>query len=233
MKTAVIVPTYNERENIERLIDSIRKLDMGIKIVVVDDNSPDGTGDVADRLSSQFNNINVLHRESRLGLGTAYMAGFRHAISEGEELILTMDADLSHDPKYIPSLLNEAQSGTDLVIGSRHISGGEIKNWSLWRRFLSKGANIFASKILGLDSRDNTNGFRCYSRKVLERIIKDPPLSDGYSFLIEVATRCQREGYSVRELPIMFVDRQFGVTKVSWREIIKALYTVLRLRWRL
>lgn len=230
MKAAVVIPTYNERENIARLIDSIQKLALGLKIVVIDDNSPDGTGKIVDGLASQADGLDVIHRESRLGLGTAYLAGFEWAIAEGMDLILTMDADFSHDPKFIPLLIDKVQSDADVVIGSRYVSGGKIRNWSFWRRFLSKGANLFACKILGLNSCDNTSGFRCYKRRVLKNILKNPPFSDGYSFLIEITTRCQREGYLVKEVPIIFVDREFGMTKISWWEIIKALYTVFRLR---
>lgn len=230
MKTAVIIPTYNERDNIERLINRIQDLGIGIRIVVVDDNSPDGTGEIVDELAAKSDGIEVIHRQGRLGLGTAYLAGFRHTISDGIDLTLTMDSDFSHDPKFIPSIVEAARAGADVVIGSRYVPGGAIKNWGLFRRFLSKGANLFAGKTLGIRSRDNTSGFRSYKREVLEGILKDPPFSEGYSFLIEVATRCQREGCSVKEVPITFVDREFGTTKISWREILKALYTVVRLR---
>jgi len=230
MRTAVIIPTYNESDNIEPLVRDILALGEVTEIIIVDDNSPDGTGEIADELARVYRGIKVIHRPAKLGLGTAYITGFRKALALGADCILTMDADFSHHPRYIPALLARSQDA-QLVIGSRYVDGGGTVNWGLHRRILSRGANTFARLILGLKAHDCTGGFRCYRREVLESIELDEIFSDGYSFLIEMLYKCQRGGWEIAEVPIVFEDRRRGASKISRREIFKALYTVLCLGW--
>ncbi len=229
MKTTVIVPTYNERENLADLVGQILDLDIGAHVIVVDDNSPDGTGELADELAARNGRIRVVHRRGKLGLGTAYVAGFKQALAEGADRVVTMDADFSHNPRYIPALV----SLTDryhVGIGSRYVPGGGVMaNWGMHRKLLSWGANHFVRLILGLKARDCTAGFRCYRREVLQNIDLDRIFSNGYSFLIEMMYKCQRLGYTFGETPILFENRRRGDSKISQKEIYKAMYTVLRL----
>lgn len=229
-RVAVIIPTYNESENLERLVRLILSLPLEAEIIVVDDNSPDGTGQIADHLAAEDGRIQVIHRPGKMGLGTAYIAGFRRALSLGAEYIVTMDADFSHHPHYIPSLV-ACSNGAHVVVGSRYVQGGGTRYCSLKRRLLSRGANGFARLILGLEAKDCTAGFRCYRREALESVDLDSIFSDGYSFLIEMLYKCQRRGHRIREVPIIFEDRRHGMSKISRREIFKAIYTVLRLAW--
>ena len=230
MKTFVIVPTYNEKENLEPLTQRLLDLPGDLHVVIVDDNSPDGTGEIADRLAASHPNpIHVLHREGKLGLGTAYIAGFQYAIKARADLIITMDADFSHPPERIPAMIDKIQSGYDVVIGSRYVPGGATSECTLPRKILSWGANTFARTLLGLQAHDATAGFRCYHRKVLASIALDDIFSDGYSFLIEMLYKVQRKGWRVGEVPIVFHNRQQGVSKISRAEIYKAIYTVVRL----
>jgi dolichol-phosphate mannosyltransferase len=224
----VILPTYNERENLPSLAAAIRTLPFSMGIIVVDDGSPDGTGRLADELASDDSRVKVIHRAAKLGLGTAYGAGFRLALSIGADPILTMDADFSHDPRYLPALL-EASSQFDLVIGSRYVKGGSTLNWGPGRRTLSWGANAVAHLMLGLNARDCTAGFRCYRRRVLETVDLEAIRAEGYSYLIEMLFHCQSMGFSVGEVPIVFADRRRGHSKISQAEILKAGLTVLRL----
>ena len=241
MKTiaiAVIIPTYNESGNIEALAKEILALRLGsgqalgdtTKIIIVDDNSPDGTGKIADELAKLYSGIKVIHRPAKLGLGTAYIAGFKEALALGADRILTMDADFSHHPRYIPDLVVKSRDA-QLVIGSRYVDGGGTVNWGLQRQILSKGANTFTRLVLGLKAHDCTGAFRCYRREVLESIELDKIFSDGYSFMIEVLYKCQQRGWEIGEVPIIFEDRRHGTSKISRREIFKALYTVLCLGW--
>ncbi len=230
MRGAVIVPTYNEAENIERLVTQILGLGLNLQVIVVDDNSPDGTGQIADRLAAADEHVSVVHRAGKLGLGTAYIAGFKTAIERGAPLVLSMDADFSHDPGYIPAMVDLVAS-YDLVIGSRYAKGGGARDCTFMRRMLSRGANLFAKINLGLKAHDCTAGFRCYRRHVLEAIELDTIFSSGYSFLVEMLYRCQKKGFTVGEVPIIFVNRQQGASKISRMEIFKAVYTVLRLRF--
>jgi dolichol-phosphate mannosyltransferase len=227
----VIIPTYNEKENLETLVQRLLALPIDLGVIVVDDNSPDGTGEIADRLATVHNGrVKVLHRSGKLGLGTAYVTGFRQAIADGSHFVVTMDADFSHPPERIPQLLSEAQNGYDLVIGSRYVQGGRTVECSLPRKMLSWSANVlFARTLLNLKARDATAGFRCYRLQVLESVAFDEILSNGYSFLIELLFRVQQAGWRVGELPIVFHNRQEGVSKISRSEIYKALYTVCRL----
>lgn len=228
---AVVIPTYNEAENIEPLVARLLALPLPLHVIVVDDNSPDGTGDIVDRLAAADGRVIPIHRPAKLGLGTAHIAGFRRALADGAQVIVSMDADFSHDPRYIPAMVDR-MGECDLVIGSRYVRGGGTRYCTLPRRVLSWGANALARVMLGLRARDCTAGFRCYRREVLERVGLDEIFSEGYSFLIEMLYRTQRLGYRVGEVPIIFENRRRGASKVSRREIYRALYTVFRLRFR-
>lgn len=225
---AVVIPTYNECDNIGSLVGEIAGLGIGTRIIIVDDNSPDGTGQLADQLGREYEGIEVIHRPGKLGLGTAHIAGMKAALAGGAIHILTMDADFSHRPRYVPSLLSKL-SEYDLVIGSRYVRGGGTVGCTPPRRALSRGANLLAHVVLGLSATDATAGFRGYHRKVLETLALDSILSDGYSFLIEILYRCQRQGWRIGEVPIVFENRQRGASKISRTEVWKALHTVLRL----
>lgn len=230
MTTRVIVPTYNEKENLEPLVRRLLAQPIALGVIVVDDNSPDGTGKIAERLAAEFQGrVHVIHRTGKLGLGTAYIAGFQHAMAEGAEFIVTMDADFSHPPEKVVEMVTKANQGYDLVIGSRYVPGGKAVECTLPRKFLSWTANFFARTLLGLKAHDATAGFRCYRRQVLESIALDQIFSDGYSFLTEMLYKVQRKGWRVGEVPIVFHNRQQGVSKISRNEVYKALYTVVRL----
>jgi dolichol-phosphate mannosyltransferase len=230
VKTAVIIPTYNESDNIVTLVEEIVALQAVAHIIIVDDHSPDGTGQIADELAQQYQEVHVIHRPGKLGLGTAYIAGFKLALTLPTDCIVTMDADFSHHPRYIPSLIAQTRV-YDLNIGSRYVDGGGTINCNLWRRFLSRMGNTAACLTLGLEASDCTAGFRCYRREVLETIDLDAIFSSGYSFLVEILYRCQQLGYRIGEVPITFENRQQGASKISSGEIGKAAYTVLRLGW--
>lgn len=230
MQASVVVPTYNERENIESLVEQLLALPLALYVLIVDDNSPDGTGDLADTLAARNDaRVSVIHRPAKLGLGTAYVAGFEHALARGADTILTMDADFSHHPRYIPAMVEMSGAGFDLVIGSRYVRGGGTRGCSWRRRLLSWGANGFARVLLGLRARDATAGFRCYRREVLESVEPREIRSSGYSFLIEMLYRAQRHGWRVGEVPILFDNRRLGKSKISRAEILRAMQTVLRL----
>jgi glycosyltransferase involved in cell wall biosynthesis len=231
-RALVIVPTYNEKENISRLVTRLRALAGDVHVLVVDDNSPDGTGAIADGLADSDAGVFVLHRAGKLGLGTAYKAGFAFGLEQGYGLLCTMDADFSHSPESLPALLAKARNGYDLVVGSRYVPGGAVEGWPTSRKILSYGANWLAHLVLGVSIRDCTAGFRCYQRQVLERVDLDAIFSSGYSFLIEMAFHVQRAGFRCGEVPITFVNRTVGDSKISKTEIYKAFYTLLRLRTR-
>lgn len=228
MRVLVIIPTYNERENIEALIRALLDLPLPLEVMVVDDHSPDGTGELVEGMAAEDPRIHVIHRPAKLGLGTAYVAGFRFGLARGYERILTMDADFSHDPAYVPALVARSQEA-DLVIGSRYTVGGEVVDSPWYRRLLSRGANTFARAMLGLTPRDVTAGFRCYRPEVLHRVRPETIRAEGYAFLIEITYRVQRAGFRIAEVPIRFRDRRYGRSKISRREIWRALQTVLRL----
>jgi len=230
METAVIIPTYNESDNIVTLIEEIVALQAVAHIIIVDDNSPDGTGQIADELARRHQEVHVIHRPGKLGLGTAYIAGFELALTLPIDCVVTMDADFSHHPRYIPSLIAQTRV-YDLSIGSRYVDGGGAINCNPWRRFLSRMGNTVARLSLGLKASDCTAGFRCYRRQVLEAIDLDTIFSDGYSFLVEMLDKCQQLGYRAGEVPIIFENRRQGASKISRSEIWKAVYTVLRLGW--
>lgn len=228
VQAVAIVPTYNEVENLEPLVARLLGLDAGLAIIVVDDNSPDGTGQLADALAARHPEVQVIHRPAKLGLGTAYKAGFTSALAMASPLVITMDADFSHDPRFIPAMLARAAE-YDVVIGSRYVGGGGTEGCTLFRIALSRGANLFAKTLLGLHASDCTAGFRCYRRQVLESIHLDRIYSEGYSFLIEMLYWVQRAGFRVGEVPILFRNRRRGASKISRREITRAMATVLRL----
>lgn len=229
MRPAVIIPTYNESDNLAALLADLHTIVPDLTIVVVDDNSPDGTGQLADQFAAQNPRIHPIHRPRKLGLGTAHITGIKWALSQNLEPILTMDADFSHSPRYLPDLIR-AISNLDTVIGSRYVPGGGTLHCSLPRKTLSRGANTFARLMLGLKATDCTAGFRAYRRAVLDSIDLDRIVSNGYSFLIEMLYLCQKGGWRIGEVPIIFEDRRRGKSKVSKQEIIKALDTVVRLR---
>ncbi len=226
----MIVPTYNERENLANLVGALRSQRGDIHVLIVDDNSPDGTGVIADALAAGDAAVHVIHRADKLGLGTAYRAGFNYGLAHGFEYLCTMDADFSHDPASLPLLIDMASTGVDLVVGSRYVPGGKVVGSTAMRRFVSRGANSLARAFLGVSIHDCTAGFRCYRRRVLETIDLDSIFSSGYSFLTEMAYYCQRAGFRVGEVPITFTNRTQGASKISKREIYKAFYTLIRLR---
>src|SRR5262245_41828916 len=226
----VVIPTYNERENIGALLPLILELPR-FRVLVVDDNSPDDTAGVVAQLAREEPRVGLLSRPGKQGLGTAYLAGFRRALAEGAQFIYEMDADFSHDPRYLPALLGAAETGYDLVLGSRYVPGGGTANWGLVRKLISRGGNIYARAILGLPVMDATGGFRCYRRRVLESIDLDAIHSNGYSFQIELVYRARQAGFRVGEVPIIFPDRRVGQSKMSRRIVLEALVTVWRLRF--
>ncbi len=227
----IIIPTYNERENLKSLCDQVLTALPSADLLIVDDNSPDGTGQLADQMAAENPRINVLHRSGKLGLGTAYIAGFRFALAKGYEFVFEMDADFSHDPVYLPALLGAAKDGAGVVIGSRRVPGGGTENWGLSRQLISAGGSLYARTILGLDVRDLTSGFKCFRREVLAAIDLDAVRSNGYSFQIEMTYRAVRKNFSVAEVPIIFVDRRAGQSKMSSKIFAEAMGMVWRLRF--
>lgn len=229
MKSMIIIPTYNERDNIEKLVDEIFSLEDEFYITLVDDNSPDGTGDIADRLKEKYERLHVIHRPGKLGLGSAYIEGFRYALEKGMDYIFEMDADFSHQPKYLHVML-EAMKDADLVIGSRYYEGVRVDGWRFRRLLISKFANMYASYIVIIPVWDFTSGFKCYRRKVLESIDFKKVRSDGYSFQIEMKTYTYRLGFRLKEIPIIFHGRGSGSSKFSRQIAWEAFWTVLKLR---
>jgi dolichol-phosphate mannosyltransferase len=229
MKALVIIPTYNERENLPRLIPQILSQGSEFQVLVVDDNSPDGTGEVADGLAAADPRVHVMHRDGKRGLGTAYVAGFKWALAEGFDYVFEMDADFSHDPDDLPRLLAGAESG-DVAVGSRWVGDGGTRNWSMLRTFISRGGSIYAKTILGVPVNDLTSGFKCFSSYVLERLDLDSIHSNGYAFQVEVNYRCHRLGYQIVEVPIVFVDRRVGESKMSPWIVLEAMVVVWKLR---
>jgi len=230
MKTLIIIPTYNELENLRPLLQEIFSYAPKTDVLIVDDNSPDGTGKLADEIHNENPQVHVLHRAGKLGLGTAYIAGFKYAVAHDYDAAFEMDADFSHDPRYLPDFL-KAIEHADLVIGSRYIPGGGTPNWSFLRRFISGGGNIFARFMLGIPVQDCTAGFRCYRRQVLESIDLDTIQSQGYAFQVEMAYRVMQQGFKIVETPIVFMDRRIGKSKMSRKIVIEAFIYVLRARF--
>ena len=230
----VVIPTYNEAPNLARVVDAaiaeLGKLVPGeYRILVVDDGSPDGTGAIADRLAAEHPEVEVLHRDHKAGLGQAYLAGFRRALAAGAELMIEMDADYSHDPRFLGSLLDAAKDA-DVVLGSRYVPGGGVRDWGIVRRLVSRGGGVYARVILRVDVRDLTGGFKCIRREVLEAIDLESVRAEGYVFQIEVTYRALLAGFRVREVPIVFRDRTEGASKMSTRIAVEAMWLVPRLR---
>jgi dolichol-phosphate mannosyltransferase len=222
----VCLPTYNERENLEPMLTALlERLGPDDRVLVIDDTSPDGTGELADRLATEYDRVEVLHRPAKEGLGPAYLAGFRRALAGGAELILEVDCDLSHDPDDVPRLI-AAAADADLVLGSRYVAGGHIENWGLARRFVSRAGSLYAQILLWAPVKDLTGGFKCYRREVLERIDLDSISSHGYAFQIETTYRALRAGCRVVELPITFTDREAGSSKMSGPIVLEAIWRV-------
>ena len=231
-RTLLVLATYNERENLPALVEAILALGLpDLDILVVDDNSPDGTGQLADELAAAHANLRVLHREGKLGLGTAHVAAMRHAIEHGYDFVATMDADFSHDPRYLPAILAR-KDDCDLVIGSRYVPGGGVRNWGRLRRLMSWGANAYVRLLLGLKPRDCSGAYKCYRVATLRRVDLDGIVAKGYAFQEEITWRMQLAGARIAEVPILFENRRLGQTKMSFREIAALFTTVLRLRWR-
>ncbi|MCP4684642.1 MAG: polyprenol monophosphomannose synthase [bacterium] len=228
-RALIVFPTYNERDNIEKIVHAVLPLDARINVLIVDDNSPDGTGDIADRLVKDQEKVHVLHRKNKEGLGKAYLAGFTWAIEQKYDFIFEMDADFSHGPEYIKDFLREIQNN-DLVIGSRYISGVNVINWPMTRLLLSYFANVYTRIITGLPLRDATGGFKCFRRQVLESIDFNDVKSSGYSFQIEMSMRAWKSGFRIKEIPIIFVDRVAGTSKMSKKIMREAIWMVWALR---
>jgi len=230
-RALVIIPTYNERENVTNIVPLVLEQDPRLEVLVVDDNSPDGTGDLADALAGASGRVHVMHRPGKQGLGTAYRAGFRWAIEHGYDYVFEMDADFSHDPKHLPKFLREI-ADADLVIGSRYLNRRvTVINWPMSRLMLSYFANVYARHVTGLKLWDSTGGYKCYRRAVLEAIDLDRVRSNGYSFQIEMSFRAWRKGFRIKEITITFSDRNVGRSKMSGAIVREAIWMVWRLRW--
>ena len=233
MRATVCLPTYDERANLERMIRALQPvLRDGDRVLVIDDNSPDGTGAIADSLAVELPFVSVLHRPLKEGLGPAYLAGFRRALDDGAELVLEMDCDFSHDPADVPRLIAAAEDGADLVLGSRYVPGGSIPNWTLARRAVSAAGNLYARIWLQSPIHDLTGGYKCYRRALLEGLDLDTIQAKGYAFQIETTYRARRAGYRVIEIPIAFVDRERGVSKMRGAIVLEAIWQVPLLRLR-
>jgi dolichol-phosphate mannosyltransferase len=231
VRAVVCIPTYNERENLEAMVRALaRVLGPDDRVLVIDDNSPDGTGEIADRIAAGCDYVDVVHRPEKQGIGPAYLDGFRHALAAGAELILEMDCDFSHNPADVPRLIAAAEDAA-LVLGSRYVRGGGTENWGLVRRAISRWGSLYAQIVLGLHVRDLTGGFKCYRRAVLEAIDLDAIAARGYAFQIETTYRAIRAGFRVVEVPITFVDREVGGSKMSRSIVIEGFWRVPALRW--
>ena len=229
MKPLIVIPTYNERENLPCLVPELLGKDPSLEILVIDDSSPDGTGEVAETLSAESDRVHVMHRQGKLGLGTAYVAGFEYALNRDYDRVIQMDADFSHRPQDLPLLLESADNA-DLVIGSRNVAGGQVENWSLLRQLISKGGSLYARTILGLPVRDCTAGFKCFRREVLETIDFAGIRSNGYGFQVEMNYLCHSAGFKIAEVPVIFPDRSAGSSKMSSRIFLEAVILVWKLR---
>lgn len=236
MSVAIVLPTYNEADNIERMLRSLREVIPKATIVVIDDASPDGTGRIAESCAAELGSIEVVHRSGKAGLGSAYRHGFRLAIDRGFDTIVSMDADFSHDPQVVPSLVAEIDRGADAAIGSRYVPGGGTRDWPLHRRVLSRWGNLYTGSILSVGVRDCTSGFRAYRASALAAIDPDSTTAEGYAFLTELVVRLCRSGKHIVEVPILFVDRRYGTSKMSARIVVESMLLVTRWgvghRWR-
>ena len=229
MKALVIIPTYNERENLPELMRRIFAEGLPLEVLIIDDNSPDGTGEAADALAAADPRVHVMHRPGKMGLGSAYVAGFRYAIEHDYDAVFEMDADFSHNPDSLPEFLRELENA-DLVVGSRYLHGVTVVNWPLKRLILSYLANVYSRVITGMPIKDATGGFKCFRRQVLESLDLSRVKSDGYGFQIEINFKAWRKGFRIREIPILFVDRRAGESKMSRRIVWEAAWMVWRLR---
>ena len=229
MKALVIIPTYNERENLTELLRQIFVLGLHVEVLIVDDNSPDSTGELADQMAAADPRVHVLHRPGKMGLGSAYVTGFRYALERDYEAIFEMDADFSHNPESLPVFLKELETA-DLVLGSRYLHGVTVVNWPLSRLILSYLANVYSRVITGMPIKDATGGYKCFRRQVLEAIDLSRVKSDGYGFQIEINFKAFRKGFRIKEIPILFVDRRAGESKMSRKIVWEAAYMVWRLR---
>jgi dolichol-phosphate mannosyltransferase len=233
VRATVCLPTYNERENLPRMIEALAGvLRDGDRVLVIDDGSPDGTGEIADQLAGRHAFVDVLHRERKEGLGRAYIAGFHRVLATDAELVLEMDCDFSHDPADVPRLIEAAEGGADLVLGSRYVPGGGTRNWGIVRRAISRGGSIYTALFLRMGVRDPTGGFKCFRRTVLERLSLDAITPRGYAFQIETTYRAKRAGFRVVEIPIVFADREVGHSKMSRAVVLEAIWRVPLLRLR-
>jgi dolichol-phosphate mannosyltransferase len=231
MRATVCLPTYNERENLARMIEALGQvLRDGDRVLVIDDNSPDGTGEIADGIAAAHPFVEVLHREQKEGLGRAYIAGFHRALAGGAELVLEMDCDFSHAPADVPRLIEAAENGADLVLGSRYVPGGSTRNWGLVRRLISRGGSVYTALFLHMGVKDPTGGFKCFRRSVLERLDLEQITPRGYAFQIEMTYRAKQAGFKVVEIPITFVDRVDGESKMSRSVVLEAVWRVPLLR---
>lgn len=230
VNSLVIIPTYNERENVAAVIKKLNSLNTGVDILIVDDNSPDGTAEIIKGLQKECKNLSLLKRSGKLGLGTAYIKGFNWALERGYQYILEMDADLSHNPDDVPRLIKECKKGYDLVIGSRYCDGVNVINWPIKRLLLSYSANKYTRIVTGLPIKDATAGFKCFNRKVLEDISFNRVKSSGYSFQIEMNFRVWKKGYSLKEIPIVFEERSEGKSKMSKNIVFEAVFMVWKLK---
>ncbi|MGB9736462.1 MAG: polyprenol monophosphomannose synthase [bacterium] len=230
MRMLVIIPTYNEAENIEQLLHEVLTYLPDTEVLVIDDNSPDGTGKIVDQLAGSNTHIHVMHRAEKMGMGNAYNQGFRYAIDQGYDVVFEMDADFSHKPSDLPKLLNKLDDN-GLVIGSRYVDGGGTVNWGLLRKLISWFGNFYARIILGMHIKDMTGGFRCYNVQALKRVDLDQVKSDGYGFQVEMAYRIKQAGYNIEEVPIIFEDRRAGQSKMSKDIVIEAFIRVLMMRF--
>jgi len=229
-RVLVITPTYNERENLHAFLDALFAVAPQVDVLIVDDNSPDGTGALADEVAARDPRVHVRHRAGKLGLGTAYLEGFQWALAQGYDVVFEMDTDLSHDPRYVPEFIRAIEAGADVVIGSRNIPGGGVEGWGPGRHFVSKGGSVYARTILGLDVHDLTSGYKAFTRDALQRIDLGGVKSNGYSFQIELTYRAVLRGMRVAEVPILFVDRRAGASKMSRKIFAEAVVMVWKLR---
>lgn len=229
-RTLIVTPTYNEKDNLPRFIDAVRSALPEADLMVVDDNSPDGTGAIADSIAAKDEHVTVMHRAGKLGLGTAYIQAFQQGLAKGYDRFFEMDADLSHDVRYLPDFVDALDNGADVVIGSRNIPGGGVEGWGLGRHVISKGGSLYSRTILGLPVKDLTSGYKAFTRRALEAIDIDGVHSNGYSFQIEMTYRALRKGMKVKEVPIVFVDRTAGASKMSRRIFVEAIGVVWKLR---
>ncbi len=232
MKSFISIATYNESHSTERLVRGIFALDVqDLHIVIVDDNSPDGTAEIVETLQAEFPSIHLIKRSCKSGYGSAQLEGFKYALRSSADIVISMDADFSHDPAKIPELLDALKQGFDVVVGSRRVEHGRVVGWNMWRKFCSRGAMMISKALLGIKTKDLTSGYRAYSREVLEKINLEGILSNGYSFLEEMIYWVETAGFKVKEIPIVFQDRQFGKSKLSKWEILNFFVTIFKLKY--